>query len=674
MHVNGTAKQADDRISIPGISQAVRDNSDLPARAWGAASTRRFIRLALKQPARAVVIKTNQLPSAEKALFFLCPAALPATRVVPFNEFETAKLATLHALLCRVWVLDAAVCELARGILKRIRYIVTNETANSRPAQRVAEDVATATHIKMWLDRVAPAAAAPAAAGGVGAGAGVDDGESDGVSDSGSSVGQPPPAPPPPPPRRRGRQVARSGGQGGVPNLPAAGVRAGREAAAARRRHENVTVAEPADPRCLSPDIKQLGPDEYKPIVSFCVALATDAVVNAFKPRHMAALMSVADDLVAADATSRVDVLLAAACSPAARAPPIPIGDAVPDPDHVLAASKARVTHELRIVMAFLLALRCSDSVFQALRKPVAALLQTLCATVKDYHLPRTGDDGSALQFCADWLDQSLSSEQLMGRFKARFPNASEDPMVNGCFFPGLLQCRPCPFHPGEEPKMGMCAKHYQMVRKFFSPGSFTVCCACAHPKLIGFVVLDKREGPYALLNAIITRFALLPHFVVYDFGCGALRSAVGKLPVFVALVVIISDLFHIFNHVCSDIFNPRSYAPLDGKNTVAHEQRNSPIAAMMKTLRACGQDEYMRIMKLHTILHNLYAQARSTCTYPLPDDYNYRQFYFSRQACPCGCGQEKEAPPIPSPPSSTPSTPAASTSDLGSSSGSEDT
>jgi len=39
MHDNGTAKQADDRISTPGNSQAVRGNSDLPARAWGAAST-----------------------------------------------------------------------------------------------------------------------------------------------------------------------------------------------------------------------------------------------------------------------------------------------------------------------------------------------------------------------------------------------------------------------------------------------------------------------------------------------------------------------------------------------------------------------------------------------------------------------------------------------------------
>lgn len=128
-------------------------------------------------------------------------------------------------------------------------------------------------------------------------------------------------------------------------------------------------------------------------------------------------------------------------------------------------------------------------------------------------------------------------------------------------------------------------------------------------------------------MNAIITRFALLPHFIVYGVGCGAQRSAVGKLPLFVANFVIISDLFHTVNHVCSDVFNPRLYSPLDGKSTVAHEQRKFLIAPMMKTLRACGQDECMRIMKLHTIVRNVHAQARSTCTYPLTDDYKFRQF-----------------------------------------------
>jgi len=38
MHVTGTEKQADPRISTPGIIQAVRGNSDLPVRALGAAA------------------------------------------------------------------------------------------------------------------------------------------------------------------------------------------------------------------------------------------------------------------------------------------------------------------------------------------------------------------------------------------------------------------------------------------------------------------------------------------------------------------------------------------------------------------------------------------------------------------------------------------------------------
>jgi len=38
MHVKGTGKQADHRTSTPGIMQAVRGSSDLPARAWGSAS------------------------------------------------------------------------------------------------------------------------------------------------------------------------------------------------------------------------------------------------------------------------------------------------------------------------------------------------------------------------------------------------------------------------------------------------------------------------------------------------------------------------------------------------------------------------------------------------------------------------------------------------------------
>jgi len=475
--------------------------------------------------------------------------------------------------------------------------------------------------------------------------------------------------------------------------VPAAAERVGREAAAARQHHERVTVSEPTDPRCLRPEINAMGPDQFKPILSFCIAMATDAVVNALKRRHISGLKGVADDIAPAgdhysaaanaavmatedaNAATRVDALLAAACDPCARPPPLTDGEAPADAESTLAAAKAKVTHEHRLDMACLLAQRFDMPMFSSLRKPVADILRMVCSAVEDFRLPKAGDRGdwSALQFGEEWLDPALTPDQLLERFRTQFPNASDDPMITGCFFTELSPCRPGPFSPGVKAEHGMCAKHYEVTRKFFAPGTFTKCCVCSHPKLVGFAVHDKREGPYALLNAIITRFALLPHFLIYDLGCGALRSAVGNLPVFVALVVIISNLLHMVIHVCSDIFNPRSYAPLDGKNTVAREQRNSPIAAMMKTLRACGKDEYMRTMKLHTILHNIHAHARGSCTYPLPEDYNVRQYYVSRQTCPCGCRQHEDARNFPSTPSSAASTPLASSNESTSSSSGKD-
>ena len=66
MHDNGTAKQADNRISVFGISQAVRGYSHLPARAWGAASTlpqRPAVR-AMDAPSRPQPVLTSARSSA----------------------------------------------------------------------------------------------------------------------------------------------------------------------------------------------------------------------------------------------------------------------------------------------------------------------------------------------------------------------------------------------------------------------------------------------------------------------------------------------------------------------------------------------------------------------------------------------------------------------------------
>eukprot|EP00170_Pyropia_yezoensis_P005253 contig_21409_g5267 len=381
----------------------------------------------------------------------------------------------------------------------------------------------------------------------------------------------------------------------------------------------------------------------YKDISSYCVAMAADPVVNMFKPRHCEGLTAMASLLNDGDCADRLDAILA--------------GDGRSEDDEPqhdeapLEGRDAPVAHllaENSMLFCLLAAVSSNTAVFKRLHSVVAEILLAVRATVEDYHVPRPEKDKSSVRYQQAWGDPSVSREELRRRSEAAFPGLSEDPHVTGAFFPSMKRCRPSPFIYSEEPELGTCAKNYQDVHKYFSPGTFTICCACSHPKMIGFVVLDKREGPPALLSTILSYSALLPHFIVYDFGCGALRSALGKLPFFLALVILVSDLFHIVNHLCSDALHPRSYTGMDGANSVAHEQRKSPFNLMRRSLRACGQDEHMSIMQLENIFYNVMAHARSTSAVRLHEDYNWRQFYFSRAPCCCPCEYQPAPPPVP--------------------------
>ncbi|KAK1863943.1 hypothetical protein I4F81_006495 [Pyropia yezoensis] len=72
------------------------------------------------------------------------------------NEFEKFKMAALYKVLDRIWAMDQSVIELARAVLKRIRHVLSTNIGNSRPVHRDAADVATAAHVRAWLDGMLP--------------------------------------------------------------------------------------------------------------------------------------------------------------------------------------------------------------------------------------------------------------------------------------------------------------------------------------------------------------------------------------------------------------------------------------------------------------------------------------------------------------------------------------
>ncbi|KAK1859203.1 hypothetical protein I4F81_001800 [Pyropia yezoensis] len=653
---------------------------------------RRFMRTALKQPTKAVVIKGEQLNSAKRALRLMCPAALPSMSESRVSEEKRLGMVRLRALLAAVLDVDHACLTLCTALVVHLKKRIS--APGTTPPAELAGFIATLQEVTAWKTQ-AEQGRVPGAqqqngvahdlAGGAGAlpgGADADAGAPGGAGGDGGAKG-----PPGAPGDAAGADVlvegphyaaepigrlaaagvaqcgvgrgnspavgARGGGRGGeaagaraAPNAPARGARVGRArapAANSQRRHLDRTTTEPGDPRCLRVDVKELGATQYKDISSYCVAMAADPVVNMFKPRHCEGLTAMASLLNDGDCADRLDAILA--------------GDGRSEDDEPqhdeapLEGRDAPVAHllaENSMLFCLLAAVSSNTAVFKRLHSVVAEILLAVRATVEDYHVPRPEKDKSSVRYQQAWGDPSVSREELRRRSEAAFPGLSEDPHVTGAFFPSMKRCRPSPFIYSEEPELGTCAKNYQDVHKYFSPGTFTICCACSHPKMIGFVVLDKREGPPALLSTILSYSALLPHFIVYDFGCGALRSALGKLPFFLALVILVSDLFHIVNHLCSDALHPRSYTGMDGANSVAHEQRKSPFNLMRRSLRACGQDEHMSIMQLENIFYNVMAHARSTSAVRLHEDYNWRQFYFSRAPCCCPCEYQPAPPPVP--------------------------
>lgn len=553
----------------------------------------------------------------------LLPGSLPQSLLDTFPAEQNEGADALRAMLSAIWDLEAACYHLVKAVLGAMNTFIAAAQANSRPLPNNAVERDVAASLTAWVAaRPAraergrapgpPAAAVAADAAGAAAAAAVG-----AAAVAGAAAG--------------------AIGNGHAPGLGGAaahdpGAAAAAAAAAAGGRRAPPTSAFDV----LVPGVRALGQTAAHDVVSFCVAVATDPVVSAMNLEHVAGLRGLADLLRSPSLAADLPLVLAEVVKDGPVAPGFPAH---------LSADLALLLKSFRMGVAFLNALKRMSSVRESVATATAACADKMADSITAYHAARPRVADSAAAFASRWCGEGMSREQMRAVFLSVFPDASDDPLVTGMYFPGRLQCRASAFLLAERPELGVCSKNYQEARKSFSPGAFIICCACSHPNVLGFVVLDKREGPPALLDAIITRFAILPRFIVCDFGCGAVRSALGKLPWLLAVSTIVSDAFHIINHVCSKFFAPASFTVLKHMNTVAHEQRNRAIKALKRVLAACGPVEYTSILSYHMLVHNIRAAARDACPHTLPDAFDFSTFFFSRAPCVCGCGHTGGSP-----------------------------
>jgi len=590
---------------------------------------RRMMRHALV-PDDPAAVTDRTLRSAELALSCLFPVNPEGDG----NSEEPSASKSIRKLLGMVWRVDAAALPLAESLLAAYRS--TQVKPIKERQQRAAAAVKLAKSIEQWRaanpdavalyeacriqaqkDLAAEAAAAAAAANG-----------GEGADGAGSSRAVPPPSR-----RQRRRTQAKKGA-----------VKPGDEPA--------LNIPKPL----LQPHMQRLDANDADHICRMVLAFTLDPVIAGIKVRHFAGLEDlcrmlrssnprVAINLVVGEATSRLS-------------------------DGAAKGPAAACLFELRHIMV---ALQAAALVFESVPSfatSIASVLDDAVSCARAFYADFAVDLKSRHEYMDRYLKDGATDEEMVAVFQERYPNASASTNKTGVYTPGRDQCRAEPFEKGDKTPCGTCEKGFNSSDKY-SDGALTLCCACAHPKILGIVVLDRKESPQVLINALLSRFPRLPRYLVYDFACGVVRCAMSKLPWMLREMSVVSDRFHVCNHTCSHFYNANSYGELDFKNTLTHEQRNASIRKMEQILRGAGRYGYLALLCYQTSVLNSFAESRSVYQksaleeaaaidaarpaglttaasakprVTLPVHFDLRADYFRRHPCRC-CGYT--APPL---------------------------
>lgn len=384
-----------------------------------------------------------------------------------------------------------------------------------------------------------------------------------------------------------------------------------------------------ADSSFLRPSVVALDKDQRRELLSFVTAITIDSVVLPFRLGHAEVLRQLTTLFDQVNHGAVVADLLARSTLDA---------DPKEDDDH------APIVMLLRELCFVQLGLRSSSCMFEAhagLSSTLANGLRCVAASMDQFVAEwRNGPEGSTW-YQSKWEGGGRSQADMARDFRAAYPSAARSHERTGICAPSLPQSRPEPFLWKEVLSTGMCSKDYAKAHKF-SPCAMTLCCGCQHPLILAFSVLDRKEAPQVLLNMLLSRFARLPRFLIYEFSCGAFRVPLGKLAWLLLDCTVVSDRFQIFNHL--DPFDPRSYAKLDGVDAGAPEQRSAPIRRIQTTLQNMGVVPYTNLLAYQTAILNHEAQIKWALNVErLPDDCDLAGRFFTLYPCWC-CDQPDPA------------------------------
>jgi len=600
---------------------------------------RRMLRHVLV-PDDPAAVTDRTLRSAELALSCLFPVENGPDGAAA--DVQSRSAASIRVLLSAVWKVEAAALPLAESLL--LAYERTQVKSPAEQKRRADKAVllkasivkwraANPDAVKIYADAVKEVRATKKAE------AEKDQADADDPSggDERDAQRRPPSRPArrqPRPKRQRGRKNAVKPGEEPALNIPKP---------------------------LLQPLLLGLDNNDVDHICRMVLAFTLDPVIAGVKVRHFVGMIELADALLTDKPRARTEAFVAEATRRTRAASPLSPG--------------AKCLSELRHILVALQAAALVFDLSPSFAQAIANVFNDAVACARAFYAELAVDVRGKHQYMERYLRDCESEEELLAAFRKRYPTASSSATATGVYTPGRDQCRAEPFDKADKTPCGTCEKGFNSSERY-SDGALTLCCACAHPKILGFVVLDRKESPQVLINALLTRFPRLPRYLVYDFACGVVRCAMAKLPWMMRDLCVVSDRFHVCNHTCLHFYNANSYGDLDYKNTLTHEQRNAAIRRMEKILRGAGRYGYLALLCYQTSILNSFAESKSVFQQEalaaaarddeclarlgsagahdaaptakprvsLPPHFDLRADYFRRHPCRC-CGYSVGAP-----------------------------
>jgi hypothetical protein len=269
-----------------------------------------------------------------------------------------------------------------------------------------------------------------------------------------------------------------------------------------------------------------------------------------------------------------------------------------------------------------------------------------------------SGDKSAEESYRALWggdeFEASERGSKLRAKFVAQYSDAASDSMpANGVFAPSLPQLRPypLPFEGGGGSDGACCCKRHGSS-DVCTRGLFTGCCTCRHPLPLIFIHLALSESTGVPEKILMSHFPNLNMFGLYAFCCGLQRRVANAAAWVLEGLSLLTDRFHATNHSCSFAFKPASRQSLLNANTVAHEQRNSPLNRIKSLFQGCKRSMYLIVLAHHAAVKNLRALAKAANEESRgfsAEIIDYANFYGSQcpgGRCPCTvCVRENISP-----------------------------